>query len=59
MDPKDRKYETVVAHRFDLSAEEWAREAKAINDADRRDGTLDFIDALFDDSVADEPEYKW
>lgn len=49
MDPKERKYETVVARRLSLTEEEWAREADAINEADTRDGTLEFIDELIDD----------
>lgn len=41
MDPNERKYEIVTARRFDMTREEWAHEAKAINEADERDGTVD------------------
>lgn len=59
MDPNERKYETVTARRFDLSNEEWAREAAAINEADKRDGTLAFMEAVFEDTMSGEPDYEW
>ncbi len=59
MDPKERKYEIVTARRFDLASDEWVREAKTINEADERDGTLQFIEALFDEAMSEEPDYKW
>lgn len=59
MDPKERKYETVTAHRLSLTEEEWKREGEIIRETDERDGTLGFIEALFDDAMKDEPDYEW
>ena len=59
MDPKERKYETVVARRLILTDEEWAAQAEAINRADERDGTLEFLDAMLDDVLEGEPDYEW
>ncbi|MEQ8400469.1 MAG: hypothetical protein RIB53_11850 [Roseitalea porphyridii] len=59
MDPKERTYETVTARRLALTDDEWKREGEIIRQADERDGTLEFIEALFDDAMKDEPEYEW
>jgi len=53
MEPK-REYEIVTARRPIFTDEEVAEMARAINEADRRDGTLDFIDALVDEELAEE-----
>lgn len=59
MDPNERKYETVTARRLALTDKEWKREGQIIREADERDGTLDFIEAIFDDAMKDEPDYEW
>lgn len=59
MDPKERKYETVVARRLSLTEEEWAAQAEAINRADERDGTLEFLEAMLEDVLENEPDYEW
>ncbi|RNC94727.1 MAG: hypothetical protein ED558_07930 [Oricola sp.] len=59
MDPKERKYETVTAHRLSLTEEEWKREGEIIRAADERDGTLELLDALLDNMLDDEPNYEW
>lgn len=58
-DPKTVKYETVEAKRFNMSPDDWKREAVAIAEADKKDGTLEFIDRLTDETLNDEPEYEW
>lgn len=59
MDPKERKYEVVMAQRPILSDDELRAEAQAIAAADERDGTNAFIDTLFDEVMKDEPDYEW
>ena len=59
MDPNERKSETVTAHRLSLTDEEWKREGEIIRAADERDGTLEFLDALLNDMLNDEPDYEW
>jgi hypothetical protein len=59
MDPKERRYETLTARRFDMTKEDWKREGELIRAADEKDGTLDFIEALFEDAMIEKPEYEW
>lgn len=59
MDPNNRQFETVVARRPIINDEDLQCEAHAIAEADQRDGTLEFIDALFEETMRDEPDYEW
>lgn len=59
MDPKERKYETVTAHRLSLTDAEWKREGEILREADERDGTLEFLEAVMDDVLSGELGQEW
>ena len=54
MDPNDRKFDFATARRPNFSDEEIAAMARAINEADRVDGTLELLDALIDEELAED-----
>lgn len=58
MDPTDRKFEVAKARRPSFSDEEIAAMARAINETDRIDGTLDLLDALIDDELREGGEQQ-
>jgi len=62
MDPKAIRFESVRGRKPFLEAgdmREFAEEGRLIREADERDGTNAFLEAAFEDALADEPDYKW
>lgn len=62
MDPKAIRFERVQGRKPVLETgdmREFAEEGRLIREADERDGTNAFLEAAFEDVLADEPDYKW